>query len=161
MANSKTSMQCFFSKVDIPDYCWIWLGCRDHDGYGGITVNKKTLRSSRWIFEQVIGPIPKGMLICHTCDNPSCVNPRHLFFGTSKDNMLDALKKGRLKTGPRKTHCIRGHEMNEKNAPIIKTKGYFTRMCILCRRINSREYYLKNKIARNYPGTNRGPNLST
>lgn len=68
----------------------------DDDGSARMTVNGKRVRAARYSWEIHRGPIPEGLLVCHTRDNPSCVNPRHLFLGTSRDNTQDALRKGRL-----------------------------------------------------------------
>jgi hypothetical protein len=61
-----------------------------------------------------VGPIPDGMLVLHTCDNPPCVNPDHLYLGTWKDNMQDRIKRGR---NPKlnMTHCKNGHEYSKEN----------------------------------------------
>lgn len=79
--------------------CWVFKGRKNKEGYGAICINKKGnqkyLRAHRLIYEHYFGPIPKGMLICHDCDNPPCVNPDHLFIGTNKDNMYDKVEKGR------------------------------------------------------------------
>lgn len=66
-------------------------------GYGQIMQFGKMLAAHRVSFELHYGPIPLGMFICHSCDNPSCVNPEHLFIGTNKDNQQDAISKGRRK----------------------------------------------------------------
>ncbi len=87
----------FWKKVDIKseDECWEWLGCKDKNGYGQFRVNNKTYKSHRisWILEN--GDIPENYCICHSCDNPLCCNPNHLFLGTHKDNIADRDKKGR------------------------------------------------------------------
>ena len=79
--------------------CWEWLGCTDKDGYGRICATenkrKKEWFAHRWFFTQYKTEIPKGLLVCHSCDNPSCVNPDHLWLGTNKDNMIDKVNKGR------------------------------------------------------------------
>ena len=85
----------FDSCERIPNGCWIWLKGKDKNGYGLMSVNNKSYRSSRITYETFIGYIPPGMLICHSCDNPSCINPEHLFLGSPKDNMTDMYQKNR------------------------------------------------------------------
>ena len=88
----------FWEKVDKKgeDGCWEWLGCCHHQwGYGSLNVGGKYMAAHRYSWELYFGKIPEGWLICHKCDNPSCVNPEHLFLGTNKDNSDDKIKKGR------------------------------------------------------------------
>lgn len=77
------------------DECWTWNGSIKKDGYGQISKNGRTILAHRAVYEKMIGKIPKGMFLCHKCDNPSCVNPYHMFIGTHIDNMVDMIKKGR------------------------------------------------------------------
>lgn len=74
--------------------CWLWSGGLRH-GYGAFGLNSKNVSAHRVSYEINIGPIKKGLFVCHTCDVRSCVNPDHLFLGTHKDNMNDRDKKGR------------------------------------------------------------------
>lgn len=78
--------------------CWLWLGHLDHKGYGSFRVDpKKTAgRAHRVSYRLFKGLVPDGLMVCHTCDVPCCVNPDHLFLGTATDNMRDAAKKGRM-----------------------------------------------------------------
>jgi len=83
----------FWSLVDQSGECWEWLGCKNKTGYG---VFSNGLAAHRFSWKSVHGTIPNGLFVCHHCDNPGCVRPDHLFLGTSRDNILDAAKKGRL-----------------------------------------------------------------
>jgi hypothetical protein len=102
----KTFFERWCEKVDMkdPDDCWDWLGFKNKDGYGFLKNNKKNIRAHRYAYAQYKNngqPIPNNLCVCHHCDNPSCVNPNHLFLGTHTDNMQDMLRKGRHRFNPR------------------------------------------------------------
>lgn len=81
-----------------PSGCWEWRAAISADtGYGALSVNGRVTGAHRASFQEFNGPIPRGMCVCHRCDNRCCINPDHLFLGTKLDNTLDALSKGRLR----------------------------------------------------------------
>lgn len=132
----KTAEERFWAKVRrSPVGCWEWQASKDEWGYGIFCLGDRMHHASRcaWLF--VFSEIPDGLIICHTCDNPGCVRPSHLFLGTDKDNHADMVRKGR-DDGPsarnrKKTHCKRGHEFNAGNTRIER---YGSRTCRTCER---------------------------
>lgn len=89
-----------FIKIDDEKKCWLWVGGKNRKGYGSIHFNGKNRIAHRMSYELYVGEIPCGVLVCHHCDTPSCVNPEHLFLGTDLDNSNDKFSKGRHKSSP-------------------------------------------------------------
>lgn len=86
----------FESRFEKSDGCWEWNGTRNGYGYGVFLMpGEKPVRAHRYAYERLHGPIPDGMVVMHSCDNPPCVNPAHLSLGTRDDNNQDKQRKGR------------------------------------------------------------------
>jgi hypothetical protein len=140
----------FWANVDKrgPDECWEWMASRKPTGYGQFMVSGKMKRVHRYSWELHTGaPPPADMSLCHRCDNPPCVNPAHLFVGTQKDNIQDALRKGRLHSPFRgRTHCSNGHEYTPENTAMkLGAHGHWYRICRECRLIQGRKDQMRNR----------------
>lgn len=95
-----SALRRFLSKCDANGDCWQWSGSVTSKGYGRFSYNGKAERAHRVSWLLHFGPIPDGMLVCHRCDNPGCVNPDHLFLGTAAENTMDMDAKGRRVNAP-------------------------------------------------------------
>lgn len=143
----------FWAKVVKGDGCWEWA-TPSTLGYGYLNVRGRPVRANIFAWELVAGPVPNGLFVCHTCDNPPCVrnddigvyllngveHPRrgHLWLGNVKDNAEDMVAKGRGRGAKRKTHCLRGHEFTEANTYIYPSGKRACLACILYHREKAR-----------------------
>jgi hypothetical protein len=95
---ARTVEQRFETKIKKTNSCWEWSGARNAKGYGmfnsGVGITRVQL-AHRYAYATYKGELLPYMYVLHSCDNPSCVNPAHLFLGTQQDNMQDCLSKGR------------------------------------------------------------------
>lgn len=108
MIYSESTIRRFWAKVDKSggtDACWPWLATTKPGGYGSFFVKRippgskgKVIYANahRLAYELTYGPIAPGLFACHKCDTPSCCNPNHIFLGTPRENMQDAVAKGRV-----------------------------------------------------------------
>ena len=124
--------------------CWLWTG-PSSDGYGDFRIGGKRILAHRLSYELHIGPIPDGMFVCHKCDVRCCINPAHLFAGTSGDNALDMYAKGRDRNQySYRDSCPNGHKYTESTLQLTR-RGW--RQCRICKSETNRAWYLRHTAA--------------
>lgn len=130
----------FLAKVK-KEECWIWMAAKNSSGlpYGQFKFGNSMKLAHRVSYELFVENIPKGMLVCHKCDNPECVNPDHLFLGNHSDNNLDCVSKKRHKSSAT-SKCPKGHEYDIE---IRMSSGRPQRACSICRRSAVDKYQRK------------------
>lgn len=116
--------------------CWQWTRTKLRDGYGRMRHMNKMHLAHRMSYEVFKDRLPDDLLVMHSCDNPGCVNPMHLFMGTNKDNSDDKIKKDRegrsfSRSNRLKTHCVNGHELSGNNVYFRHRPGG-GRICKTC-----------------------------
>jgi hypothetical protein len=138
----------FWSKVDWDsndtERCWEWQGTKTKFGHGLIGIQGKRWLVHRYVYQEMVGPLTNGLAILHSCDNPPCVNPRHLEEGTRTKNQQDMQARGRS----RARHwgkgglCVNGHPWND-NEYFYKRK----RVCRSCKADEQRARRARKKAA--------------
>ena len=139
---SEHFIERFYERLEPRGDCLVWTGYCDKKGYGQVGLGPRksgTRLTHRIAFYLRHGPIPERMSICHTCDNPPCCNPAHLFLGTLTDNNRDMCKKGRHGHAKR-THCRRGHEYTKENL-YLNPNGTKGRQCRVCRAMHNSAWW--------------------
>lgn len=141
--------------------CWPWTGYKDKRwGYGRIGWKDSVYLAHRIAWMLATGTLPPdNMCVCHTCDNPSCVNPTHLFIDSMSGNNQDRARKGRLATKdsgtwlggrPRKRLlvCKKGHPLDAENTYTSMTPKGLLRLCRICKNERRRRWYQREKLKR-------------
>lgn len=130
-----------------PSGCWNWIAGRNERGYGRFRVGDRTLAAHRVAFAISRGADPGELFVCHSCDNPSCVNPDHLWLGTNADNLRDCVNKGRWPSalGP-DARCRKcGHLRTDDYLSPDNRKPCIQRRCRNCVRIRDAKVIERRK----------------
>lgn len=129
-------LERFRRRVEVTLDCHLWTGYLNHHGYGQFRAQGVIWQAHRWIYTQVVGPIPNGLALDHLCRVRNCVNPTHLEPVTSRQNtMRSPVANAAIRAAA--THCTSGHELSGDNL-YVDPKGY--RRCRACVRRWAREY---------------------
>jgi hypothetical protein len=123
----------FWRKVKIgsDDECWPWTQSKTWFGHGRVWFRDKAWVAHRVAWVRSVGEIPDGLLVLHSCDNPPCCNPAHLFLGTNADNTHDMQAKGREHWSKR-SHCKNGHDFAVHGRVRVRGNGKKYRLCVVC-----------------------------
>lgn len=113
--------------------CWVWQGSMYPNGYGRYYIEGIERLTHRWMYEQLVGPIPDGLTLDHLCRVRACVNPAHLEPVTQRENILRGTGPSAIQS--RQTHCIRGHEFTPENTHVYRG----ARGCRICGAMRKRE----------------------
>jgi HNH endonuclease len=109
----------FFKYFTKTEFCWLWVGNKLPKEYGQFYFSHKKILAHRFSYLYHFGNLPQSLDVLHTCDNPSCVNPEHLFLGTNQDNVNDKVAKNRQRKGER----IPSSKLNAKEVLEIRAKS--------------------------------------
>jgi hypothetical protein len=141
----QTISQRYWAKVQVrgANECWPWRAAKNKQGRGMLKIagTNRSAPKVAWMLAHGKRSLPK-LHVCHSCDNPNCVNPKHLWLGTQKQNLEDARSKGRvLRFQDRPdyrpwnaghTHCARGHRFSKQNTALEKRGNRIHRHCKAC-----------------------------
>jgi HNH endonuclease len=133
MKITKDNAPLFWCQVDIgnADDCWEWLKTKGKNIYGsfhGESSNRLAYRLHNDLDE-----IPKGLIVCHSCDNKSCCNPKHLWLGTYRDNAIDFVKKNLIRHKKSKERCLLCHTWADWKDAEVRI-GYEFAQCEYCQK---------------------------
>lgn len=119
MLNEKDSKR-FWAKVDKTNSCWNWTAAKGAKGYGRFKLNGKLVSPHAISYQIHNDDYDSTKDVCHKCDNPSCINPEHLFLGTRTQNVLDSIQKGRWNGNPTKGADHPSSKLTDKDVMLIK-----------------------------------------
>lgn len=139
---AEAKIEALLRKSRLEDGCWVYEGTITKFGYGRMTYQGVLMHVHRWAYEQLVCPIPDGLVPDHTCENKACFNPRHLELVTVRENLLRS-PNTKAAQNAAKTHCLRGHELAGWNLVERVQRGNGPqRVCRTCSIIHKRAWKL-------------------
>lgn len=129
--------------------CWVWTASCKENGYGQFYINRRPVYAHRFSYLIAHGVIPDGLRVLHRCDNPPCVRPSHLFVGTARDNMDDALAKGRIPMGERRAQARLADAQVAAIRALVAIRGGVKRLekRLIARAVGVSEHYLDDILS--------------
>lgn len=119
-----TSLERFNKYVQrIEEGCWLWIGRKNNQGYGMFWYEGRDVLAHRFSYSHFVSAIPDGLNVCHSCDNPACCNPAHLWLGTQKENGQDMSRKGRSAASVHPERVARGERNGNHTHPEKRQYG--------------------------------------
>lgn len=144
----------FWSKVDKsggPNTCWPWTAGKCTGGYGSFRLSSTHGdRAHRVAYMLSIGPIPNGKIVCHSCDNPPCCNPKHFWIGTNADNVADRVSKGRSSGGRASGSANGAHRHPECFRGTRNGQAKLTEADVIAIRIAGNKGQIQRRIAEQF-----------
>lgn len=125
----------------VSGFCWDWQGYVCPAGYGRVKIDGRAHQAHRWTYQQLVGPIPDGLVLDHLCRNRRCCNPDHVEPVTDAENVRRGLLSYEIRT-----HCARGHDVRLEGAYFVARNG--RRKCRVCHRENGRATDARQRAAR-------------
>lgn len=147
--NMRTAQERFEAKFEKGDGCWNWKAGKQRDGYGQFRFAGRHQRAHRVSWMLYVGEIPDNLQVLHHCDNPSCVNPSHLFLGTIADNAHDRDSKGRCRGAGPGGERHGGAKLTEKQvAAIRERRSAGARNTVLAKEFNVAQQTISSIVCR-------------
>lgn len=154
-----TREERFLRHVEKTDGCWLWTASKTKNGYGFFSWGGcRRIMAHRAAYKLFVGEVEDNLVVCHTCDNPSCVNPGHLFKATQKENIQDMFNKGREAGFESRSHPGESHPRaklsNDQVVEIFKSDLKYSILACEYNVSVSAISAIKNK--QNYPSITEG-----
>jgi hypothetical protein len=143
-----TELRRLFLRIDdSKGDCWLWTGSVG-GGYGRVLLRGTLWQAHRVVYELLVGPVPPGCVLHHTCGNKRCCNPAHLEVVTQAENVARDWAMRERRPRRLKNYCVKGHEFTQENTLWFSNHGKQTRVCRVCHEAAARRKNEKRRLRR-------------